>query len=68
VLEALLDKYADQGVTFIEDTKILQLAPFSDLGTPVELVNSFGGKRQYRAALQELEKMLYKNQADVAAS
>jgi type I restriction enzyme R subunit len=45
VLEALLDKYADQGVTSIEDTKILQLDPFSDLGTPVELVRSFGGKR-----------------------
>jgi type I restriction enzyme R subunit len=62
VLEALLDKYADQGVISIEDTKILQLDPFSDLGTPVELIKSFGGKRQYRAALRELEQMLYERQ------
>ncbi|MBW4481489.1 MAG: DEAD/DEAH box helicase family protein [Tildeniella torsiva UHER 1998/13D] len=59
VLEGLLEKYADQGITSIESTQILQLAPFSGLGTPVELVTSFGGKRQYQAALQELEQMLY---------
>jgi type I restriction enzyme, R subunit len=62
VLEGLLEKYADQGVISIEDTKILQLDPFSDLGTPMELVNSFGGKRQYQTALKELEQFLYERQ------
>ncbi len=62
VLEALLDKYADQGMTSIEDTKVLQLDPFADMGTPVELVRSFGGKRQYRAALRELASILYEAQ------
>ncbi len=59
VLEGMLEKYADQGITSIEDAKILQLDPFATLGTPVELVQSFGGKRQYQAALTELENLLY---------
>ena len=59
VLEALLDKYADQGVASIEDTKVLQLDPFAQMGTSVELVKSFGGKRQYRAALRDLAEGLY---------
>jgi len=59
VLNALLDKYADQGILAIEDTTVLQLDPFAKLGTPVELVRSFGGKQQYKTAIQDLKKMLY---------
>ena len=62
VLAALLEKYADQGVVSIENSTILQLDPFNQLGTPVELVKSFGGKKQYQAAIQELEKLLYEDQ------
>ena len=59
VLEALLEKYADEGVGQIESTKILNVAPISDLGTPIEIVRQFGGKRNYQAALQELTQALY---------
>lgn len=59
VLNALLDKYADQGIIAIEDTTVLQLDPFAKLGTPVELVRSFGNKQQYKAAIRELESLLY---------
>jgi type I restriction enzyme R subunit len=62
VLAALLEKYADQGVVSIEDATVLQLDPFVKLGTPVELVRSFGGKKQYQAAIQELEQLLYEDQ------
>ncbi len=62
VLVALLEKYADQGVVSIENSTVLQLDPFSQLGTPVELVQSFGGKKQYQAAIQELEQLLYEDQ------
>ncbi|MBD2058110.1 DEAD/DEAH box helicase family protein [Oculatella sp. FACHB-28] len=62
VLVALLDKYADQGVVSIEDATVLQLDPFAEMGTPVELVKSFGGKKQYQAAIQELEQLLYEDQ------
>jgi type I restriction enzyme R subunit len=61
VLAALLDKYADQGVVSLEDKNILQLAPFAEMGTKVELIRSFGGKRQYEAAIAELERFLYDN-------
>jgi type I restriction enzyme R subunit len=59
VLEVLLDKYADTGVQNIEDIKILQLAPFSEMGTAPELVNSFGGRLEYLQAIRELEQQLY---------
>ena len=59
VLEALLDKYADIGVEHIEDIKILQLDPFSQIGAPMELVKAFGGKAGYNKAIHELEDELY---------
>jgi type I restriction enzyme R subunit len=59
VLDALLDKYADEGIATIESGEVLRLQPFSDLGTPVELIRSFGGRPQYLQALQTLERELY---------
>ena len=58
-LDALLDKYADQGVESIEAMEVLKLDPFPNLGTPVQLVRSFGGRAQYLAAVRELEGQLY---------
>ncbi|VAW70349.1 Type I restriction-modification system, restriction subunit R [hydrothermal vent metagenome] len=60
VLEALLDKYADEGIENIEDIKILKVNPFDDFGTPMEIVSLFGGKTQYLKALAELEQEIYK--------
>ena len=59
VLEALLDKYADEGIATIESSEVFKLQPFTDLGSPVELVRSFGGRPQYLSALQALEQALY---------
>lgn len=59
VLEALLDKYADEGITTIESNEVFKLQPFTDLGSPVELVRSFGGRPQYLGALQVLQRELY---------
>ncbi|WCT25248.1 EcoAI/FtnUII family type I restriction enzme subunit R [Acidovorax temperans] len=59
VLEALLDKYADEGIATIESNEVFKLQPFTDLGSPVELVRSFGGRPQYLSALQTLERELY---------
>lgn len=64
VLEALLDKYADEGVLTIESSKVLKLTPFDKMGTPVEIINGiFGGKTNYESALQELEHELFKQQS-----
>jgi type I restriction enzyme, R subunit len=59
VLDALLEKYADEGIASIEDIKILTLDPFSRLGTAPELIKSFGGKPAYMQAIKDLELTLY---------
>lgn len=60
VLEALLEKYADEGIENIEDIKILKVTHFDDFGTPMEIVSLFGGKKQYLHAITELEQEIYK--------
>jgi type I restriction enzyme R subunit len=60
VLNALLDKYADRGIESVENTKVLKLQPFSNMGTPLEIINKvFGGKEQYEKAVLELEQELF---------
>ena len=59
MLDALLDKYADEGLTPAEDLGVLRVQPLSGLGTPVELVGRFGGKKGYVAAVRALEAALY---------
>jgi type I restriction enzyme R subunit len=62
VLEALLEKYSEQGVLNMENLDILKNVPFKELGTPVKIVNKiFGGKDKYLEAIAELEKQLYLN-------
>lgn len=60
VLENLLDKYADEGIDDIESIEVLKVKPFTDLGSPMELVSAFGSKRGYLKAIHELENELYK--------
>ncbi len=60
VLEGLLDKYVEDGVTSIENTSVLKLKPLSDLGSPVELVRPFGKKKDFEKAIKELEQEIYK--------
>lgn len=59
ILNALLDKYADAGVAVLEDRKVLRNDPLTQFGTPVEIVDIFGGKAQFDTALRELEAELY---------
>ena len=59
VLNALLDKYADQSIIAIKDMTVLQLDPFAKLGTTMEIVRSFGSKQKYKAAIRELESLLH---------
>lgn len=60
VLEALLDKYADEGLTNLEDPKVLKVQPFNTYGTPLEIIQAFGGKEQYLEAVKDLEQQLYR--------
>jgi len=60
VLEALLDKYADEGITNIESIEVLRINPFDEFGSPLEIINEFGSKEKYLQAVKELEIELYK--------
>ena len=59
VLNILLDKYMNQGITEVEDIKVLSLADFANFGKPSRIVKLFGGKIQYEAAIRELEENIY---------
>ena len=59
VLEALLDKYADEGIANLELMEVLKVKPIADHGSLLEIVNYFGGKKEYKAAVKELENELY---------
>ncbi|MGI9150189.1 MAG: type I restriction-modification enzyme R subunit C-terminal domain-containing protein, partial [Limnohabitans sp.] len=59
VIDALIDKYADEGIVTIESNEVFKVQPFTEMGSPVELVKSFGGRQQYLAALHTLERELY---------
>ena len=60
VLEALLDKYADEGITNIESLNVLKVKPLADFGSPMEIIKQFGSKEKYLEAVKGLEKELYK--------
>jgi type I restriction enzyme R subunit len=63
VLTALLDKYADEGVSTLENAKVLRLEPFKEMGTPVEIINTFfGGKDKFESAVHELEQELFRQE------
>lgn len=60
VLEALLDKYADEGIENIESMEVLKVKPLTDYGSPYEIVQEFGSRSDYLEAVKELEKELYR--------
>ena len=59
VLAALLEKYANEGIKEIEETKVLQLKEFMQFGSPMKIVKAFGGKEAYQEAVRELENEIY---------
>ena len=63
VLNALLQKYADTGITSVESMDILRVDPLTTFGTPVEIVKIFGGRAEYLAAIREMESELYQKAA-----
>lgn len=65
VLDALLDKYADDGIENLEDMSVLKIQPFDRIGTPLEIVKLFGGKNSFLAAVRGLESQLYLQEAEL---
>jgi type I restriction enzyme R subunit len=66
VLEAILEKYSDEGITVVDDAKdstklvdFLKLPPISNIALPLQIINEFGGKENYFFAVKELENQIY---------
>lgn len=59
VLETLLDKYMNKGITEITTTEVLRLDPFMKLGKPSKIASYFGGKDGYKHAVEELQNAIY---------
>lgn len=63
VLDALLEKYRDEGVLNLDDTNVLKIAPFNEMGSVVQLIKAFGGKDGFETAVHELQDALYQEVA-----
>ena len=63
VLDALLVKYADEGVFNLDDVTVLRISPLSELGTPVQLLKAFGGREGFVEAVREMQAALYQETA-----
>ncbi|MCW1912119.1 hypothetical protein OJ996_00950 [Luteolibacter sp. GHJ8] len=63
VLEALLEKYSDGGISSVESLEILKVDPLTSFGTPMEIVMLFGGKTTYLEAVRDLKVALYSQAA-----
>lgn len=59
VIQALLDKYKNDGVKDLADTKLLEFSEFARFGSPMKIARLFGGKAGYEKAVKELEDEIY---------
>lgn len=59
VLEALLEKYSNEGVSELENIQVLANDPFRKIGSPAVIAKLFGGKQGYLDAVKELEELIY---------
>jgi type I restriction enzyme R subunit len=63
VLEALLQKYQDDGVIDLSNPRILQIPPLDAMGTPLQLIKEFGTRANFESAVYELQSALYQKVA-----
>jgi type I restriction enzyme R subunit len=59
VLDVLLEKYQDEGVLDLEDPQVLRITPFTQMGTPIQLVRHFGTRSDFERAVRQLQSALY---------
>ena len=60
VLEALLDKYMNIGLSELNSADVLKLDPINKFGKPAKIAQLFGGKDEYFKAVEELKNNIYK--------
>lgn len=59
VLELLLEKYKNKGISEVVNLEVLRLDPLMKLGKPSKIVSYFGGKEGYVNAITDLQNAIY---------
>ena len=59
ILDELLEKYAEHGISQLDDLRVLEVPPLDRHGSPVEIAERFGGAGELRGAIAALEELLY---------
>lgn len=59
VINALLEKYSDEGIENLENAEVLRVEPLKKFGRPLEIMKLFGGKNEYQKMIKEIQVRLY---------
>lgn len=59
VIDILLDRYAAAGIDEIASPEVVRVPPLSDLGTPAEIADRFGGAVQWHEARSTAQRWLF---------
>ncbi len=47
----------------LDDTRVLEIPPLSEMGTPIQLIRHFGTKSKFEDAVHELQSAIYQRVA-----
>lgn len=59
ILDALLDKYKDDGISDLESNQVLSLPEFEKFGGAVKIILTFGGKKKYEDTIKQIKEEIY---------
>jgi type I restriction enzyme R subunit len=59
ILHEILDKYTEYGFFELENLNVLKIPPISSHGNVIEIADAFGGINQLKAAIAELQNLVY---------
>lgn len=59
ILKILLDKYSNDEIDDMTDSKILKLPEFNEYGNPMKIASLFGGLNGYLNAVHQVQNALY---------
>lgn len=59
ILQILLDKYSNDEIDELADSKILKLPEFNEYGNPMKIASLFGGLNGYMNAVHQVQNALY---------
>ena len=68
MLEALLQKYQDQGIIDLGDARVLQIPPFDAMGTPFQLIKQFGTRADFLTPSTNFSPLFTRGQASHVCS